>query len=113
MLAYIEPVSIFLMLVAKVKSLPERICIQPQMWKTVVDFRKIMNIKHMMVRSEVATAIPAKIVATWLIDDKYRKKLIKRIFNEIHLKRHRRHIHHVFKPPDAMVAHLVSLAHFP
>lgn len=69
MLAYIEPVWFFLTLEPKVKSLPERICIQPQMWNTVVDFRKIMNIRHMMVRREVATAMPAKIVATWLIDD--------------------------------------------
>lgn len=43
---------------------PESICIQPQIWKTVVDLRKIMNIRHMMVRSEVATAMPPKIVAT-------------------------------------------------
>lgn len=43
---------------------PESICIQPQIWKTVVDLRKIMNMRHMMVRSEVATAMPAKIVAT-------------------------------------------------
>lgn len=35
------------------------------MWKTVVDLRKIMKTKHMMVSIEVTTAMPAKIVATW------------------------------------------------
>lgn len=37
------------------------------MWNTVVDFRKIINMRHIIVSSDVATAIPAKIVAT-LID---------------------------------------------
>lgn len=49
---------------SRVKSLPESICIQPQRWKTVVDFRKIMKIRHMIVSSDVATAMPANIVAT-------------------------------------------------
>jgi hypothetical protein len=34
------------------------------MWKTVVDLRKIMKMRHRMVRRDVATAIPPKIVAT-------------------------------------------------
>ena len=44
---------------------PDKICIHPQMWKTVVDFMKTMNIKQRIVRRDVMTAAPAKIVATY------------------------------------------------
>lgn len=56
--------NLFERLILRARFLPESICIQPQMWNTVVDLRKIMNMRHMMVSSEVATAMPAKIVAT-------------------------------------------------
>ena len=47
----------------KSKFSPDKICIHPQMWKTVVDLRKIIKTRHNMVRSEVTTAVPQKIVA--------------------------------------------------
>lgn len=49
------------------KCSPDRICIQPQMWNTVVDLRNIINTRHIIVSSDVATAMPANIVATFNI----------------------------------------------
>lgn len=46
-------------------NLPESICIQPHMWKTVVDFIKNIIINEEIVSSEVSTDKPTKIVATW------------------------------------------------
>jgi hypothetical protein len=98
---------------AKVKSLPESICIQPQRWNTVVDFRKIMKIRHMMVSSEVATAIPANIVATCTKEVQLKLSANESWCAQPYLIRHRWHIHDVFELSDACVAHLVSLACLP
>lgn len=45
-------------------KLPERICIHPQMWKTVVDFKKNKNTKSKMVSMAVMTDNPTNAVAT-------------------------------------------------
>jgi hypothetical protein len=44
---------------------PDRICIQPHKWNTVVDLRNIIRTKHNIVNNDVATAIPANIVAIY------------------------------------------------
>lgn len=43
---------------------PDKICIQPHMWKTVVDFRKNKKTKNSMVSTDVTTDKPTKAVAT-------------------------------------------------
>ena len=42
---------------------PDKICIHPHRWNTVVDLRNIIRTKHNIVNNDVTTAIPANIVA--------------------------------------------------
>jgi len=44
---------------------PDKICIHPHRWNTVVDLRNIIRTKHNMVNNDVTTAIPANIVAIY------------------------------------------------
>lgn len=60
--ALMKPIIIFTI---KLFNLPDRICIQPQIWKTVVDFRKNKNTKNNMVSTDVTTDRPTKAVATF------------------------------------------------
>jgi hypothetical protein len=46
-----------------VALLPDKICIHPHRWNTVVDLRNIIRTKHNIVNNAVNTAIPANIVA--------------------------------------------------
>lgn len=45
-------------------QLPDKICIQPQMWKTVVDLRKNKKTRNKMVSTAVITESPTNAVAT-------------------------------------------------